>query len=416
MSELVFAVSTVLLAFITGVLLVWFLMAMSYFRGGRRQYHGRPAGATVVIPAYNEEGTIGECIDAVLGSDYPKKLLEVILVDDGSTDDTVRIARTKGVKVISQNHLGKVEALNKGVFSAKNGIVVTIDADTMVERQAIRELVKPFSDKRIGSVSGIAKVQNGSGLLSSFQRVEYVYNFFIREVSSSLFRSSLGICGALSAYRTSLLRQLGGFKKTTASEDFDIALHIRKMGYGVITADRARGYTIVPDTMQALTKQRIRWGRGVFQSLVKHRDILFTGRASFAMSYLLAIQLFWYVYAIFAFPMFTYQVFYWLPYNTGSAFDLFFYLLRWVSIAGPLWMVWMIPQWGISAVTIFGVTAGLLTVALMLLSIRHYNERLDWKAALAIVFFFPYTLDLTAMFLGSMVTYARHRGQGVFLK
>lgn len=366
---------------------------------------------SVVIPAYNEGRRIGTCLEAIFSSEYPGDV-EVIVVDDGSTDNTIAIARKHPCTVLKGNHEGKVAALNRGVSHARHDFVLTIDADTFLEKNTIKEIVLPFKNSEIGAVSGLTNVQNNKGIWGAFQSVEYPYISFLREVFSSLFRVTPGICGAFTCFKKSVLQKIGGFKKNTASEDFDIPFHIVKAGYGIAFAPRAVSYTIVPSTFASLFKQRIRWIRGITQSIIGHRGFL-KGR-KLSVNYLLGAQMFWFLYAFFALPLMLFHIVYWLPANSATLFDLSFYLFRWMSLAGVVYMIYMIPQWGVNWVYMFGVLAGIISSLFFLLSIIRY-DKLRLGNVLAIFFFFPYTLVMSVFMIGGILSFFATKGKGTFI-
>ena len=306
-----------------------------------------------------------------------------------------------------------MKALNAAARSISHEFLVRIDADTQLRPGSIAALVRPMADPRVGAVTGVAKVKNSRGVLGWFQSVEYLVNAFLRESFSSIFRVSPGICGALTCYRRSALYEVGGFKPDTAAEDFDVALELASLDYAVLAAREAVGDTKVPDTLAGLVKQRVRWMKGCMQCFVKHRALL-TGRHP-ALAYLVATQSFWIVYALLSLPLIAYNFAYWLPLYAGSLLDMSLYLLRWGSIVGPVYMVLKIPEWGINFTYFFGAVAGLFSPLLMLVALLWY-DRLRLRAVLATLFYFPYTLLLSAMMLGSLGAFIRSGGKGAFVR
>ena len=225
----------------------------------RRIYNDFEPKASVIVPAYNEANNIKQCLDSIFNSSYPKNKIEVIVVDDGSTDNTLQIvAKYRKVKVLSQNHLGKVEALNLGTKASSNDFVVTIDADTTLDKDCMKELLKPFSDPSVGATTGNNNVKNKNSYISAFQNVEYHFSNLIRNSFSNVFNNGIWFSGSLACYRKSTLEKIGYFKKDTLAEDQDIALEIKKAGFKTINAPTASGYTIVPDNVRDLYKQRSR--------------------------------------------------------------------------------------------------------------------------------------------------------------
>jgi len=417
MAELLFLLTRALFLGLLTMLGVSTVVAAVFLARARRARAPSPAFAppvAVMIPAYNEEANIGPCLAALLAAGYPREKLDIIVVDDGSTDRTRAVVRAyPGVRLLSQEHRGKVAALNTAVRSARSDFLVSIDADTRLRPGAIAELVRPLADRRIGAVTGVAKVANPRGALGWFQSVEYLANAFSRESFASVFRFAPGICGALTCYRRSSLLRVGGFRPDTAAEDFDVALELARRGSAVVAARAAVGDTRVPETLSELVRQRVRWMKGCMQCFVKHRALLVGGPPPLA--YLVAAQIFWILYALLSLPLIAYHFTYWLPLYAGSVLDLSLYVLRWATIVGPVYMLAKIPAWGINFTYFFGVLAGLLAPLLMLVAVRWY-DRLTLRAVLAILGYFPYTLLLSAMMMGSLVAYVRSGGKGVFRK
>lgn len=412
---------TLLLFSVSGILIFWMILVFIFFiRNFRRS---KKAGisdifnVSVVIPVYNEEKNIERCIKSILSSEYPKDRIEVIVVDDGSTDNTVDIVKDfDDVKLIQQRHLGKASALNVGIKKASNELVLTIDADTILRKDAIKNIVGFFSNERLGAVTGMVKVRNKNGILSAFQSVEYIYNSLLREAFSSIFGSTNGICGALTCYRKSVIEKVGGFRKNTSAEDFDISLYIRKFGYEIIATNKAIGYTTTPNDIISLFKQRLRWWRGGLQGFVKHKDMLFKKKYGLSTSYMLFTHIFWYIYALFALPLIVYHILYWFPYNTGGILDVLFYLIRWFSILGPIYLIYMIPEWGLSYMSLFAVLSAIFTILMISLALKHYEEGINMKRVIIISFYFAYTIILSIMFVGSTFSFIAKKGKGTFLK
>jgi cellulose synthase/poly-beta-1,6-N-acetylglucosamine synthase-like glycosyltransferase len=394
------------------VLSVWFSIAVAFFLKPRKNEYKPPAfpRVSIVIPAYNEEKNIARCINSIRNSEYPKSRIEIIVVDDGSTDNTVRICRQLGVRVLEQNHRGKVEALNRGINNSSSDLIITIDADTLVDRYSIREIVKPMNKLNIGAVSGIAKVKNKKTMLGVFQNVEYAYLQFVRETISSIVKASPGICGAFTCFRKESLKKAGGFSKKTSSEDFDIALQIKKAGYDIVLEPKATAYTVVPQTMRSLFKQRFRWTKGILQSILLHKNFM---RKSPSASYVLLVHMFWFIVAMFSIPVIAYNVLYWIS-PESSLLGIFYYLFKWFSFAGIINMIYMIPVWGINVVYIFGIVAGILTFLLMLIALRRYREKIDARNFIGMFFYFPYTLLLNITLVGGVIYFIVKKGKGNF--
>ncbi len=384
------------------LLFIFVVYILSRFK--KSEYGDYEPKVSVVIPAYNEGKNLRGCIEAIKESEYPKDKMEVIVVDDGSTDDTIDIAKDLGVKVLEQNHLGKSEALNLGTRNAKNDFILTIDADTIIEKECIKEIVKPLSDKKVGATTGVSTVRNNKGMIAIFQNIEYHYNNLIRNSFSRMFNNGIWFFGALACYRKSTIEEIGFFKTDTMTEDMDTALEIKKAGYTTINVHNAVGKTIAPTTIRELYHQRSRWWIGVLQSLVKNKK-LFSYKSSPAILFLFINQFWWTFYSFLSLPAIAFQVNYWLPYNMGSFSSLFGYLFRWFSLLGPIYVIYKIPVWGLSYYSFFGVLSGIISAVLIVAAIRMFKDRLHFKNIFAIFFYFPYTIVLNMIILISLLRF-----------
>src|SRR5579884_443136 len=240
----------------------------------------------VLIPAYNEEKVIERTIRSVLASQYPK--LRVIVIDDGSKDGTLEIARTRfqeevasgKVLVLTKPNSGKAEALNYGLQHVTEEFYVGIDADTVIAREAISRLIPHFADPNVGAVAGNAKVGNRVNIWTRWQALEYITSQNFERRALDLLGAVTVVPGALGAWRTDLVRKAGGYHINTVAEDADLTMSILRMGPCVIYEDRALAYTEAPMSARGLMRQRFRWSFGILQAVWKHRGA-FLRRGSF---------------------------------------------------------------------------------------------------------------------------------------
>jgi peptidoglycan-N-acetylglucosamine deacetylase len=233
---------------------------------------------TVLIPAHNEEGVIVQTVTSVLASDHPE--MHVIVVNDGSTDDTgmlldMHFSDEPRVQIVHQVNRGKAAALNHAMGLAQTEIVVTIDADTEIESDAIRQLLRHFSDPQTGAVAGNVKVGNRSRWLTRWQALEYITSQNMEKRAFDLLNCITVVPGALGAWRNKAIEAAGGITADTVAEDADLTVAIRRLGWRVTYEERAIAWTEAPETAGALIRQRFRWTFGTLQSFWKHRDTLF---------------------------------------------------------------------------------------------------------------------------------------------
>lgn len=235
----------------------------------------------VVIPAYNEEKVILKTIESVRASNYPD--LEIVVIDDGSTDNTFSVVRSayndREVKVFKVANGGKASALNTGIAKAESEIVVAIDADTVLDRNAIARLVRHFEDDRIGAVAGKAVVGNETSIIAKFQSLEYITSQNLDRRAFELFNAISVVPGAIGAWRRSALLSVGGFREDTLAEDADATVSLERNGYRVLYEPDAVAFTEAPETIRAFLKQRFRWMFGTLQMAFKHRAALLSGEA-----------------------------------------------------------------------------------------------------------------------------------------
>jgi len=248
-------------------------------RRGPRDALYKPA-VSVVVPAYNEESVIKECLLSVLNSNYPN--FEVIVVDDGSTDDTaseVSSLSDPRIRLIQKPNEGKAAALNHGIRHSRSKIIVTADADTIFLPDTLKNLVAPFEDPRVGAVAGNILVGNRHNLLTVWQSIEYITSLNLDRRASELLNCITIVPGAAGAFRKIAIKKAGYFSGQTLAEDTDLTISVQRAGYRVIYEDKAHALTEAPVTLKDLFKQRVRWSYGIIQCFWKHKSILFSRRS-----------------------------------------------------------------------------------------------------------------------------------------
>jgi cellulose synthase/poly-beta-1,6-N-acetylglucosamine synthase-like glycosyltransferase/peptidoglycan/xylan/chitin deacetylase (PgdA/CDA1 family) len=272
------------LLIIAGGLMILRLLIMVVFatyhawrRNPKRWSWGPPVTepVSVIVPAYNERECIAATLRSLMASDHP---IEIIVVDDGSTDDTSAIVeslRLPGVRLVRQANAGKPAALNNGIRNARYNLIVMMDGDTVFEPSTVRNLVQPFARPEIGAVSGNAKVANRRKLIGRWQHIEYVIGFNIDRRVTDVWRCITTIPGAVGAFRRSALQQVGGMSEDTLAEDTDLTMAICGAGWRVVYVENARAWTEAPVSFQQLWRQRYRWSYGTMQSMWKHRKTIY---------------------------------------------------------------------------------------------------------------------------------------------
>jgi cellulose synthase/poly-beta-1,6-N-acetylglucosamine synthase-like glycosyltransferase/spore germination protein YaaH/peptidoglycan/xylan/chitin deacetylase (PgdA/CDA1 family) len=286
-------------ATITGITLIFFLGdilmtgrlisvgVLAMYDRLRAHVYGTPAQiaayrprVAVLIPAYNEEKVIERTIHGALDSDYPN--LRVIVIDDGSKDRTLEIARRTfaaeeaagRVLILTKPNGGKAEALNFGLEHIGDAeIFVGIDADTIIAPDAIARLVPHFLNPKVAAVAGNAKVGNRVNLWTRWQALEYITSQnFERRALNTMGAVSV-VPGAIGAWRVEPVREAGAYHVDTVAEDADLTMALLRNGYRVEYEDRALAFTEAPTSANALMRQRFRWSFGILQAVFKHKKV-----------------------------------------------------------------------------------------------------------------------------------------------
>src|SRR5919107_1616027 len=257
----------------TGLLL---LLATRHARQ-RRNPHWRwgptvTEPVSVIVPAYNEKAGIEAAVRSLSGGDHPD--IEVVVVDDGSTDGTAALVERlalPNVRVVRVPNGGKANALNTGVALAKHDLIVTVDGDTIFEPDSIKMLVQPFADPTVGAVAGNVKVGNRKSLVALWQHIGYVIGFNLDRRLYEVMNCMPTVPGAIGAFRRAALAEVGGMSDETLAEDTDVTMALCRTGWRVVYEERAKAWTEAPTTLEQLYRQRYRWSYGTMQAMWKHR-------------------------------------------------------------------------------------------------------------------------------------------------
>lgn len=318
----------VLFAFL--LLLVFRLVALIYLshrhhvdsnncRNVYREYpnriHQLPM-VTIIVPAYNEGIVIESAIESLERLVYPRK--EIIVVDDGSTDNTYLLALKyekstpeTTVRVITQQNSGKAESLNHGIRKAAGDLILCVDADSRLEEDSLAYAVTHFEDPRVGAVAGNVKVINRDNFVTKMQALEYIEGLNMVRRSQGYFHAVNIIPGPLGLFRKSVLLDVGMYDSDTFAEDCDLTIKLLARGWKIEYEPFAVAWTEAPETVRSFFRQRYRWTRGILQSLRKHRHYLFHDSSAltrFVLWYMAFEAILWPAMNIFAQAFFLYVV------------------------------------------------------------------------------------------------------------
>lgn len=304
-------ITSLYLLFFLGLLVLryMFMMVYSFFEhveqlspGGDSQEHSRDEDAflpmiSLVVPAFNEGLVIQPAVRSLLELDYPN--YEVLVIDDGSTDDTYEKALVVAgesvrvpVRVITKKNGGKSDALNTGMTQARGEFILNMDGDTKLSSNTLRLCVRHFQNPKVGAVAGNVKVLNRENALTNIQALEYVEGLAMARKAQSYFRAVNIIPGPLGMFRKSVLQQAGGYDHDTFAEDCDLTLKVLMLGWHIVYEPKAVAWVETPSTLLNLIKQRYRWTRGILQATRKHRWAMWHPRKAGINSFILWYMLF----------------------------------------------------------------------------------------------------------------------------
>ncbi|MEQ1500383.1 MAG: glycosyltransferase family 2 protein [Parcubacteria group bacterium] len=233
---------------------------------------------TVIVPCWNEQTTVSKTIHSVLNLDYPKDKLKIIVVDDGSTDNTwetvQKFKNHPQIELYTKENGGKYTALNFAISKTTTDLVGCLDADSYVHKDALKKIVYYFQDKETMAVAPSIKLWEPKSVLQLLQKVEYGFGIFTRKMFH--YMKAIYITpGPFSIFRKEVFDKLGPYKHAHQCEDIEIALRMQKNGFKIAHAHSAYVYTVPPSTVRKLLKQRIRWSYGFIKNANDYKDMFF---------------------------------------------------------------------------------------------------------------------------------------------
>ncbi|MFA1611036.1 glycosyltransferase family 2 protein [Halobellus rubicundus] len=295
-------------------------------------------GMAVLVPAYNEEATITESLRSLLTLNYPDT--EIVVVNDGSTDDTLEVLHREfdlapldaeipydvpsepirgtyrsetyeNLLVVDKANGGKSDALNAGLWLTDKELFCAVDSDTIIERDALLQIVRPFlrDPQRVVATGGTIRVANDCVVkdgvveevhlpktgLPGLQVMEYLRAFYSGRLGLDRLEGLILISGAFGVFRSDYAREIGGYRHDTITEDFDIVVRLHRymiehdIEYDVEFVPEPVAWTEVPASRRVLGRQRRRWYRGMIETLVTHRGMLFNPKYGRVGTYILPV-------------------------------------------------------------------------------------------------------------------------------
>ncbi len=256
-------------------------------------------GVTFLVPAYNEEDTVSETLERLLSLDYPEDKLDIIAINDGSTDNTLeRMQEFKDeITIIDKENGGKAHALNTGLELVETPYVACMDADSFPTENFLKTMMGRLEEDRVKGVTPAFLVRMPERWAEKVIWTEYVFQTFLRKMFA-LFDAQYVMPGPGSVYDTSIVRELGGWDEETLTEDMEIALRMYEQGYRIENSTNAYVETETPPTLRELFRQRIRWYRGGINNYLKYRHMIGRREHGNLGMFLIPFNLIWLVVII----------------------------------------------------------------------------------------------------------------------
>ena len=235
-------------------------------------------GVTIIVPCYNEEKTIERTVNSLFDLDYPKDKLKIIIVDDGSKDNTWKIIKDfekyPNTTVLQKENGGKHTALNLGLEYVKTPFLGCLDADSFVDSQALKRIMTYFEDKNVMAVAPSVIVDKPKNILQEAQKAEYEMSIYSKKMLA--FLGGIHVTpGPFSIFRKKVFNDLGPYRCAHNTEDQEIALRMQEHHYKIEHCPDAYVYTIAPNSVRKLYRQRARWIYGFLRNVIDYRKLLF---------------------------------------------------------------------------------------------------------------------------------------------
>lgn len=360
---------------------------------------------SILMPAYNEEKIIGETLEKLMSIGYPKNKLEVIVIDDGSKDNTYSIAKnfeSKNLRVLKKRNTGKASSLNYGLRHAKHDFVAVMDADSFLERNALRQCVAYFDEDNVAAVTSHIMVKRRKTIWERMQHTEHMVISLMRKAQEQA--NVINVTpGPLSIYRKGILMKVGGFDEKSIIEDVEIDWRLLRNGYKIRMAFDAMVHSIYPDTFKMWWRQRRRWVIGGLQTFVKYFGTIFDRKSHGVGNWIVPTSLIGYSFALLGTSLFGYHVF------TKILNYVIYFTAAFSAGTNPLTRFEF--NYNIDLLFIYGIIMFLISLFIIRLSIHVHKDRP--KLIILALFLTLYPTLLTLNLLISLYKFVR--GQGGWL-
>ncbi len=359
---------------------------------------------TIIIPAHNEARTIRAAIDSVRAARfYGAK--RIIVVDDGSTDETTARARQAGIMALRTRHLGKAAAINHARARAHSELIAIVDADSTIEPDALEHMATEMG-RGCGAACGVINVKNNTNIIGMWLHIEQLYNSLMRHALSKI-NANIVTPGPLSMYRTDALNAVGGFSTRGFAEDVDITIRLIRAGYRIGFCERSIAHTNMPVDFHGFLRQRSRFARGTLTILRNHLR-----RPSRAIDvYTLPLLLFAYINALILGNILTYAIItgyitYFVSQGVIVSFAVVRFFVEWFSIAGTVgWANSIaIGNAPLTMLAILSISASFLSYPLFVYALLRFEKKMGLMHLVAFFFLPLYWILTTIIYIALIPT------------
>lgn len=381
---------------------MWLLVY--YMNRGKMNEDPEPTrfpSVTFLVPAYNEEEHIEECIESLLNLAYPDDKIEIIAINDGSADKTLEKLQKfeEKIKIIDKENTGKANSLNQALEDVSTELVACMDADSFAERDMLASMVGYFEKENVRGVTPAMKVRNPKTWPQKVMWAEYIYNVFLRKLFA-IFESQWVMPGPGSIYDAEYLKELGGWDEETLTEDMEIAFRMFKNGAVIKNSTNAYVDTESPATFRGLMKQRTRWYGGYLSNALKYREFWLNPKYGNLGVIVIPFNALWVSVVIFMLVHMIYRI-----------FDAVYQMINTYMLVGSFPTQFHLTVQSISSFHVFYVTLGISGIVLLILSLRTAEEDLNlWERKVHYLLFLTVYGLLFALFWVAAVA-AKIRGE-----
>ena len=284
------------IAIIPGFNFVFNFISLLFDKKNKKSCSKNKEDVTILIPVYNAKDSIKETLESIKRQKYCGNIY-INVIDDGSTDGTLELLKSmdfdSNITLIEASHKGKAEALNNGLKNVKTKYTITIDSDTVLHPLAVQNIMNKLvnSDEKTAATAGCLFVKNAKkSFITKLQEWDYTLGIFGVKLLQGNYKSTLVAQGAFSAYKTQMLKEIGGWKNCVG-EDIILTWQLLSKGYETNFAKNAIAYTEVPEKLKDLGKQRKRWARGMIEAF-KSVNILKSKKQNLKSKFLMFFNIF----------------------------------------------------------------------------------------------------------------------------